>query len=250
MTSEDNHSIYASACSSFAHPTKTHDYYPTIEYSRNDFIIISNSTITKLPSITNDVMQFVTNANENEKIDYARLRELLQNHDKKNSTTDETSNILGSLDELTNPIKNISQKEEILKEKVENEIEEVIKEVETVEAKNRKKVIEQDDMQEQLEQLREENERLKLELHAFKRNTRPFFTKESKSSETRRNIYRDKLYFKLQLAKVDELETEILSNLVKEIMLTLRIDDVNRVVPSLKQINKVMRVVPHLRDFC
>ncbi len=32
-------------------------------------------------------------------------------------------------------------------------------------------------------------------------------------------------------------------------MLILKIDDVNRVVPSLEQINKVMRLVPQLRDF-
>jgi hypothetical protein len=32
-------------------------------------------------------------------------------------------------------------------------------------------------------------------------------------------------------------------------MLILKIDDVNRVVPSLEQINKVIRLVPQLRDF-
>jgi len=107
----------------------------------------------------------------------------------------------------------------------------------------------------ELESIREENERLKLELHAYKRNTRPLSkspskgTKESKTAETRRNISRDKLYFKLQLTKVDELEVETLSDLVKEIMLILKIDDVNRVVPSLEQINKVIRLVPQLRDF-
>ncbi|CAG8523254.1 11689_t:CDS:2 [Funneliformis mosseae] len=178
-----------------------------------------------------------------EQIDYAKLRYLLQNHEKKSSTTFDTSNILGSLDELSNQVRNLSQNEEMVEEKLENEIEEVIKEVETVEVKGRENVIE-------LEQLREENEQLKLELQAFKRNTRPLFkspSKGSKSTETRRNILKDKLYFKLQLGKVDELETEILANL--EIMLTLRIDDVNRVVPSLEQINKVMRVVPQLRDF-
>ncbi|CAG8693975.1 8344_t:CDS:2 [Rhizophagus irregularis] len=107
----------------------------------------------------------------------------------------------------------------------------------------------------ELESMREENERLKLELHAYKRNTRPLSkspskdTKESKTIETRRNIFRDKLYFKLQLTKVDELEVEALADLVKEIMLILKIDDVNRVIPSLEQINKVVRLVPQLRDF-
>src|SRR4051794_37473946 len=32
-------------------------------------------------------------------------------------------------------------------------------------------------------------------------------------------------------------------------MLILKIDDVNRVIPSLEQINKVIRLVPQLRDF-
>ncbi|GBC07952.1 hypothetical protein RclHR1_07800005 [Rhizophagus clarus] len=326
---------------SFAHPAKANEYDQTIQTSQNDLTILSNSTITEVPSIIidkGDVTHFVTNV-VGEEVNYAKLRQLLEKQETKISSSNDSSNILGNLIEPSNLIKNTSQERTVTeKEKVENGTKEIIDEAaeggaEVVVIKqankldpiiqelcqmreeNEKLKIHSDNLRRELELLlqeenerikiysdnflkdlrevnknfkfdsnadwqeleklreenkrlkialdsqndtntlelmREENERLKLELHAYKRNTRPLSkspSKESKTIETRRNIFRDKLYFKLQLTKVDELKTETLADLVKEIMLILKIDDVNRVIPSLEQINKVVRLVPQLRDF-
>ncbi|CAB4446074.1 unnamed protein product [Rhizophagus irregularis] len=386
---EDNHSNYASACSSpvpnrtytfeessnvsdiipsiiaktvvsrenidyrdigveitsFAHPAKANEYDQTIQYSQNDLSILSNSTITEMPSIMiekGDVTHFVASVVEDDEVNYTKLRQLLENRETKSSSSNDSSNILGNSNESSNLIKNISQEgialekekienktkeivEEVIKEAIEekvieevvvvektvkegkeikqaNQLDPIIQELEQTREENEKLKIHSDNLRREvdllqkeneqikiysdnflkelnenlreenkrlkmaldsqnntnsleLESMREENERLKLELHAYKRNTRPLSkspskdTKESKTIETRRNIFRDKLYFKLQLTKVDELEVEALADLVKEIMLILKIDDVNRVIPSLEQINKVVRLVPQLRDF-
>ncbi|PKY26578.1 hypothetical protein RhiirB3_473097 [Rhizophagus irregularis] len=408
MVQEDNHSNYASACSSpvpnrtytfeessnvsdiipsiiaktvvsrenidyrdigveitsFAHPAKANEYDQTIQYSQNDLSILSNSTITEIPSIMiekGDVTHFVASVVEDDEVNYTKLRQLLENRETKSSSSNDSSNILGNSNESSNLIKNISQEgialekenienktkeivEEVIKEAIEekvieevvvvektvkegkeikqaNQLDPIIQELEQTREENEKLKIHSDNLRREvdllqkeneqikiysdnflkelnhlreenknfkfdsvnwqeleklreenkrlkmaldsqnntnsleLESMREENERLKLELHAYKRNTRPLSkspskdTKESKTIETRRNIFRDKLYFKLQLTKVDELEVEALADLVKEIMLILKIDDVNRVIPSLEQINKVVRLVPQLRDF-
>ncbi|PKY42110.1 hypothetical protein RhiirA4_503907 [Rhizophagus irregularis] len=374
---EDNHSNYASACSSpvpnrtytfeessnvsdiipsiiaktvvsrenidyrdigveitsFAHPAKANEYDQTIQYSQNDLSILIEK---------GDVTHFVASVVEDDEVNYTKLRQLLENRETKSSSSNDSSNILGNSNESSNLIKNISQEgialekekienktkeivEEVIKEAIEekvieevvvvektvkegkeikqaNQLDPIIQELEQTREENEKLKIHSDNLRREvdllqkeneqikiysdnflkelnenlreenkrlkmaldsqnntnsleLESMREENERLKLELHAYKRNTRPLSkspskdTKESKTIETRRNIFRDKLYFKLQLTKVDELEVEALADLVKEIMLILKIDDVNRVIPSLEQINKVVRLVPQLRDF-
>ncbi|CAG8438561.1 3193_t:CDS:2 [Ambispora gerdemannii] len=103
----------------------------------------------------------------------------------------------------------------------------------------------------EIEQLREENERLKLELLAYKKNTRPLGKsfKATKLDETRNNIKKDKLYYKLQLGRVDNFDETKLAELIKEIMLILEVNDVDRIIPSIEQVDKVTRLVPQLCDF-
>ncbi|RIA97329.1 hypothetical protein C1645_752598 [Glomus cerebriforme] len=297
---------------SFAHPAKTNEFDQTVQYSQSDLTILSNSTVTELPSIIidkGDVTHFVANVVEDEQVNYTVLRQLLQNQEKKSSSSNDTSNILGNLAESSILMENISQETVTEKEKMSNETKEIeniegveenrekkiektgqqldliLQELDRIREENEKLKINSDNLckeirllqeenehlkigsdnylqelnqlreenknlkiesNEELEKLREENkrlemksdspndskshefefmreenERLKLELHAYKRNTRPLSkspskdTKESKTTETRRNIFKDKLYFKLQLNKVDELEAETLANLVK-----------------------------------
>ncbi|CAG8504792.1 13786_t:CDS:10 [Ambispora leptoticha] len=103
----------------------------------------------------------------------------------------------------------------------------------------------------EIEQLREENEKLKLELLAYKKNTRlhGISSRATKLDETRNNIKKDKLYYKLQLSRIDNLEETQLTELIKEIMLILKVDDMDQIVPSIEQIDKVVRLVPQLSDF-
>ncbi|RGB34804.1 hypothetical protein C1646_700884 [Rhizophagus diaphanus] len=225
---EDNHSNYASACSSpvpnrtytfeessnvsdiipsiiaktvvsrenidyrdigveitsFAHPAKANEYDQTIQYSQNDLSILSNSTITEMPSIMiekGDVTHFVASVVEDEEVNYTKLRQLLENRETKSSSSNDSSNILGNSNELSNLIKNISQEGTASeKEKIENKtkeiVEEVIKEVieekvieevvvveKTVkEGKEIKQTSQLDPIIQELEQTREENEKLKI----------------------------------------------------------------------------------------
>ncbi|CAG8604035.1 9631_t:CDS:2 [Paraglomus occultum] len=105
------------------------------------------------------------------------------------------------------------------------------------------------DESKELEKLKEENERLKLELQACK-ETRPFsktYLRESKSKLE--EIRKDRLYSRLQLSKVDEADSKILADIIKELMLTLKLEKVDQLVPTIDNLDKTMRIIPQLREF-
>ncbi|CAG8501984.1 9881_t:CDS:2 [Paraglomus brasilianum] len=110
--------------------------------------------------------------------------------------------------------------------------------------------IERLDESKELEKLKEENEQLKLELQACKKETRPFTKMYFRESKSRlEEIRKDRLYSRLQLSKVDEADTKILAEIIKELMLTLKLEKIDQLVPTIDQLDKVMRIIPQLREF-
>ncbi|KAJ1982664.1 hypothetical protein H4R35_000187 [Dimargaris xerosporica] len=93
----------------------------------------------------------------------------------------------------------------------------------------------------ELEQLRRENEALKLQLHAY---NQPAFKLRSlsranpdphanKSQLTTQFIRQDKLHWKYQLWKVDDLDEETCRHLVKEFMLLFKVNDPRHLIAWL-----------------
>ncbi|KAJ1984117.1 hypothetical protein H4R34_000870 [Dimargaris verticillata] len=93
----------------------------------------------------------------------------------------------------------------------------------------------------ELEQLRRENEALQLQLHAYhqpafklrslsRANPDPYATK---SQLTTQFIRQDKLHWKYQLWKVDDLDDETCRHLIKEFMLLFKVNDPRHLISWL-----------------
>ncbi|CAG8508087.1 1881_t:CDS:10 [Acaulospora morrowiae] len=176
----------------------------------------------------NEQLNFVSSEIEKLREKNAQLVDMLRSFEKSHNDTEQSGSV-------PQEVAKLRDENEKLKLNLNNQLE----------SKNR-----------ELKLVREENERVKLELHSRKKNTRPLNrslckdeTKGSKLDETRRNIHKDKLYYKLKLARVDHMDFESLAERFKEVMITLRVDDADAVVTSLERISNVMRLVPQLRDF-